>query len=27
LSDPGSPSLISTPGDDNNLFVLMPMRV
>ncbi len=27
LSDPGSPSLISTPGDNNNLFVLMPMRV
>ena len=27
LSDPGSPSLISTPGDDDNLFVLMPMRV
>ena len=27
LSDSGSPSLISTPGDDNNLFVLMPMRV
>ena len=27
LSDPGSPSLISTPGDENNLFVLMPMRV
>ena len=27
LSDPGSPSLISTPGDEDNLFVLMPMRV
>ncbi len=27
LSDPGSPSLISTPDDDQNLFVLMPMRV
>ncbi len=27
LSDPGSPSLISTPEDDQNLFVLMPMRV
>ena len=27
LSDSGSPSLISTPGDEDNLFVLMPMRV
>ena len=27
LSDPGSPSLISTPDDDQNVFVLMPMRV
>ena len=27
LSDSGSPSLISTPGDEHNLFVLMPMRV
>ena len=27
LSDPGSPSLISTSDDDQNLFVLMPMRV
>ena len=27
LSDPSSPSLISTPGDDANMFVLMPMRV
>lgn len=27
LSDPSSSSLISTPGDEKNLFVLMPMRV
>ena len=27
LSDPGSPSLIFSPNDKNNLFVLMPMRV
>ena len=27
LSDPSSPSLISTPGDEANMFVLMPMRV
>ena len=27
LSDAGSPSLISTPQDEQNLFVLMPMRV
>ncbi len=27
LSDPGSPSLISSPDSKNNLFVLMPMRV
>ena len=27
LSDPGSPSLISTSDDDRNVFVLMPMRV
>ena len=27
LADSGSPSLLSTPDDDLNLFVLMPMRV
>ncbi len=27
LADQGSPSLVRTPGDDANLFVLMPMRV
>ncbi|MGC6485771.1 MAG: DNA polymerase III subunit beta [Candidatus Puniceispirillales bacterium] len=27
LSDAAAPSLIRTPGDDANLFVLMPMRV
>lgn len=27
LSDSAAPSLIRTPGDDANLFVLMPMRV
>jgi DNA polymerase-3 subunit beta len=27
LSDAAGPSLIRTPGDDANLFVLMPMRV
>jgi len=27
LADPSAPSLIRSPGDDNSLFVLMPMRV
>ena len=27
LADAGAPSLIQAPGDDANVFVLMPMRV
>ena len=27
LADQGSPSLVSAPGDEASLFVLMPMRV